>query len=98
MCSVERQVDAASAKRKATGLESVVDSLKKKKLSSIAKSHLDWQQFKSERGLGDELEREAKAGYLDEQAFLQRADWRQFQREKEVRDVERRRRAANETK
>ena len=84
-------------KNKSTGLEGVVSGLtKKKKLSAIAKSHLDWESYKSEHGLQAELEQHAKDGYLEKEAFLERADWRQFAKEREVRDVERRRRAATE--
>ena len=108
-CRITRQIDAEKLKRKSTGLEDVVGSLKKKKLSSIAKSHLDWSAYKKENDLEDELKRDTKGGYLDEQvcqnetllffphndlykAFLERADWRQFEKEKAVRDVERSRR------
>ena len=92
--SVTRLVDADALKRKSTGLEGALGALKKKKLSSMAKSHIDWQQFKSAAGLDDELRNANKAGYLEQQAFLERADWRQFAHEKSVRDVARKQRAA----
>lgn len=90
-------IDADTLKRKSTGLEDALGALKKKKLSSMAKSHIDWQQYKATTvGLDDELRNANKAGFLDEQAFLERADWRQFEVEKSVRDVERRRTASGD--
>ena len=78
-------IDADTLKRKSTGLEDALGALKKKKLSSMAKSHIDWQQYKATTvGLDDELRNANKAGFLDEQAFLERADWRQFEVEKSV--------------
>jgi hypothetical protein len=97
---VTRTVDADEAlKRKSTGLEDVVGGLKKKKLSAMSKSHVDWEAFKDKEGLQDELRLAVNAGnsYLDREDFLQRADVRQFELERDVREQERQRRqtAAN---
>ncbi|XP_064393655.1 craniofacial development protein 1-like [Halichondria panicea] len=73
-------------KRKGSGLGSVLDSIgKKQKMSTLEKSHLDWQQFKTSEGLEDELAHGTKDGYLAKQEFLQRADLRQFELEREQR-------------
>ena len=46
------------------------------KLTSLEKSKLDWQQFVAKEGIADELKIHNKDGYLERQAFLQRADER----------------------
>lgn len=59
-------------------------------MSTMQKSSLDWQSFKAENKLEDELSTQIKQGsYLEKQAFLGRADVRQFEKEKSVRDRER---------
>mmetsp|Transcript_4235 Transcript_4235/g.15222 ORF Transcript_4235/g.15222 Transcript_4235/m.15222 type:complete len:339 (-) Transcript_4235:750-1766(-) len=94
MIKVEREVSANSkaadrAKRKAgaSGIDAILDSLeKKKKMSSIEKSRMDWDQYKSSKdGLKAELDQYKKSGYLDKQDFLQKADWRQYEVEREQR-------------
>jgi len=70
------------------GLESVLSSLNKKnKLSTLQKTELDWKRYKQDSGLGDELalHRKSKDTYLEKQEFLQRADVRQFEMERDVR-------------
>ena len=56
------------------------------------KSRLDWLEFKKAENLEDELSQQTKSkhSYLDKQDFLYRADMRQFEIEKELRDKERR--------
>ena len=52
----------------------------------MEKSRLDWDQFKSSKdGLKAELDQYKKNGYLDKQDFLQNADWRQYEVEREQR-------------
>ncbi|XP_022188908.1 craniofacial development protein 1 [Nilaparvata lugens] len=60
---------------------------KKNKLSMLEKSKLDWDSFKKEEGIEDDLKtfNKGKDGYLERQDFLQRADLRQFEKEKEMR-------------
>jgi hypothetical protein len=71
-------------------MSSLLDSLKgKKKITTIQKSTLDWGKFKKDQKLEDELEQQRKDGYLEKQAFLQRADSRQFEVERGARLKER---------
>ncbi|RZF36038.1 hypothetical protein LSTR_LSTR005854 [Laodelphax striatellus] len=60
---------------------------KKNKLSMLEKSKLDWDSFKKEEGIEEDLKtfNRGKDGYLEKQDFLQRADLRQFELEKEMR-------------
>ncbi|XP_044290009.1 craniofacial development protein 1 [Varanus komodoensis] len=60
---------------------------KKQKLSTLEKSKLDWESFKEEEGISDELaiHNRGKDGYLERQAFLERVDHRQFERERDIR-------------
>ena len=69
-----------------SGLVSLLDS-KKQKLTTLEKTKLDWNTFKSEEGIDEELEKHKKSkdGYLDKQAFLERADLRQFEIERAMR-------------
>jgi hypothetical protein len=73
-----------------------VDSLLKQlegptKVSTVAKTSADWDQFKEKTGLGEKLEEQAesKAAYLKRQDFLTRVDHRQFELEKKERDQNR---------
>ncbi|CAH1398108.1 unnamed protein product [Nezara viridula] len=75
------------------GLSSVLSMIGKKgKLSTLEKSKLDWDSFKAKEGIVEDLERHNKGrnGYLEKQDFLQRADLRQFEIEKNMRSVTRR--------
>jgi len=64
----------------------VVGSLsKKQKLSTLEKSKHDWDSFKKEKGLEDELRNNSKDGYLSKQEFLQRVDYRTWENERELR-------------
>eukprot|EP00164_Ancoracysta_twista_P005090 GFYU01006928.1.p1 GENE.GFYU01006928.1~~GFYU01006928.1.p1 ORF type:complete len:336 (+),score=118.88 GFYU01006928.1:132-1139(+) len=51
---------------------------KKQKMSTVAKSQLDWESYKSKSGVKDELESYKKGNnrYTEKQDFLLRADWR----------------------
>jgi hypothetical protein len=46
--------------RKSGDLNELLGSLKKKKMSIIQKSDLDWKQFKQKEGLEDELQNALK--------------------------------------
>lgn len=75
------------------GLSSVLSLIGKKgKLSTLEKSKLDWDSFKNKEGIAEDLERHNKGrnGYLEKQDFLQRADLRQFEIEKNMRSATRR--------
>lgn len=70
------------------GIHSVLGKLgKKQKLSTLEKSKLDWQNFKEEKGIHEELNsyKKGKDGYLEKQSFLERTDMRQFEKERDVR-------------
>ncbi|KAF5303994.1 hypothetical protein FQA39_LY01779 [Lamprigera yunnana] len=70
------------------GLGSILNQLgKKTKINTLEKSKLDWDQFKKEEQIEDELSAygKSKDGYLEKQDFLQRADLRQFEIEKGLR-------------
>lgn len=80
------------------GISNVLSQLtKKQKISTLEKSKLDWDKFKKEENLDEELTtyNKGKDGYLEKQDFLQRADLRRFEIEKEVRAVERNKRLNN---
>lgn len=60
---------------------------KKAKLSTLEKSKLDWDRFKSDEGIAEDLKsfNQGKKGFLERQAFLERADVKQFEIEKNFR-------------
>lgn len=79
-------------KEKASGAPSAVDSIleqikRKPKLSVLDKTKKDWGEFKEENRLDEELETYKKSGnqYLDKVSFLQRTDYREFERERDAR-------------
>lgn len=75
--------------KRSSGLAGLVSSLgeKKQKLSTLEKTKLDWKSYKQQEGIEDELvlHTKSKDTYIDKQEFLQRADVRQFEHEREVR-------------
>ncbi|XP_003742343.1 craniofacial development protein 1 [Galendromus occidentalis] len=77
------------------GLSTVVGSIlnKKNKMSVLEKSKLDWNGFKRQEGIDEELAtfNRGKGGYLEKMAFLERADLRQFDLEKAMREKKRNR-------
>lgn len=75
------------------GISSILNATSKAtKLTTLEKSKRDWNQFKDEHKLEEELStfNRGKNGYLEKQDFLQRTDLKQFEIEKELRNVERR--------
>ncbi|XP_044497985.1 uncharacterized protein LOC123220054 isoform X2 [Mangifera indica] len=92
---VKKLVDADSkeASEKAKGpatsaVDAVLEQIKKKpKLSVLDKTKKDWGEFKEEKGLEEELDAYKKSSnqYLDKVSFLQRADYREFERERDAR-------------
>lgn len=74
--------------RKATGVSNLLAKLGKKKESTLARTKSDWDQFKKQEGIEEELTEHtrSKGSYVDKQEFLQRTDLRQFEQEKSVRD------------
>ncbi|KAM9808088.1 craniofacial development protein 1 [Neosynchiropus ocellatus] len=77
-----------SAKRP-TGMSSILGQIggKKPKMSTLEKSKMDWDAFKSEEGIGEELaiHNRGREGYVERKNFLERVDHRQFELEKSVR-------------
>lgn len=74
------------------GLGAVLSQIgKKNKLSTLEKTKLDWNNFKRNQGIEEELQthNKGKDGYLERQDFLQRADVRQFEIEKTFRQTTR---------
>lgn len=88
--SPDRSIAPASsnAKRPA-GLSGILGRIggKKQKMSTLEKSKMDWDAFKSEEGISDELaiHNRGREGYVERKNFLERVDHRQFEIEKTVR-------------
>ncbi|XP_017149312.1 craniofacial development protein 1 [Drosophila miranda] len=75
-----------------SGVGSFLNQLgKKKKLSVLEKSQMDWKTFKTDEGINEQLSthNKGKDGYLERQDFLQRTDLRQFEIEKNLRQTRR---------
>ncbi|XP_021755571.1 craniofacial development protein 1-like isoform X2 [Chenopodium quinoa] len=85
--------EAAERAKAQAGPSSVVDSVleqikKKPKLSLLDKTKKDWGEFKGEnKDYEEELDAYKKSSnqYLDKVSFLSRADYREFERERDVR-------------
>ncbi|XP_056454509.1 craniofacial development protein 1 [Gadus chalcogrammus] len=75
--------------KRAVGMSGILGQIggKKQKMSTLEKSKMDWDTFKSEEGITEELaiHNRGKEGYVERKNFLERVDHRQFEREKEVR-------------
>lgn len=72
-----------------SGLASKLSGNKKPKLSTLEKSKLDWDTFKQDEGIAEDLKtfNQGKMGYLERKAFLERADLKQFEIEKQFRST-----------
>nr|XP_021192857.2 uncharacterized protein LOC110378076 [Helicoverpa armigera] len=71
-----------------SGLSGILGQINKKnKLSTLEKSKLDWSTYKQEEGLEEEIQSHNKGrnGYLDKRDFLERADVRQYEIERDMR-------------
>ncbi|XP_066587422.1 craniofacial development protein 1 [Prorops nasuta] len=76
-----------------SGISSILGHIgKKAKISTLEKSKLDWESYKKEENLEEEISthNKGKDGYLERQDFLQRADLRRFEIEKQLRNSTRR--------
>ena len=77
-------------KRPSGGLSSVMGAIsgKKPKLGCLDKSKMDWNKYVAEEGIKEQLEtyNKGKDGYVEKQMFLERADYRRFEIEKEARE------------
>ncbi|XP_040266204.1 craniofacial development protein 1 isoform X2 [Bufo bufo] len=80
---------ASSGVKRPAGIGSILGTLgsKKQKMSTLEKSKLDWESFKDQEGIVDELahHNRGKDGYIERKAFLERVDYRQFELEREIR-------------
>ncbi|XP_069494878.1 craniofacial development protein 1 [Ambystoma mexicanum] len=80
---------ASSGIKRPAGVSSILGKIgsKKQKMSTLEKSKLDWDTFKEQEGIGDELaiHNRGKEGYIERKAFLDRVDHRQFELERDVR-------------
>ncbi|XP_074864459.1 craniofacial development protein 1 isoform X3 [Carettochelys insculpta] len=78
-----------SGVKRPSGMSSLLGKIgsKKQKMSTLEKSRLDWESFKEEEGIGEELaiHNRGKEGYIDRKAFLGRVDHRQFEIERDLR-------------
>lgn len=77
---------------KPSGMASLLSKLNKEpKISTLQKSKLDWDEFKKKEKIEHDLaiHTKGKESYLERKAFLERADLRQFELEKEMRAKER---------
>ncbi|CAH8299075.1 unnamed protein product [Eruca vesicaria subsp. sativa] len=85
--------DKASSSSSAAATPSAVDAVleqikKKQKLSVLDKTKKDWGEYKEEnKGVEDELDKYKKSSdqYLDKLSFLERADYKQFEKERDAR-------------
>ena len=59
----------------------------KKKMSVLDKTALDWKNFKDKEGISEELAtfNKGKGGFLEKQKFLQQADYKQYETERNMR-------------
>ncbi|XP_006894236.1 PREDICTED: craniofacial development protein 1-like [Elephantulus edwardii] len=80
---------AGSGLKRPSGMSSLLGKIgaKKQKMSTLEKSKLDWESFKEEEGIGEELaiHNRGKEGYIERKAFLVRVDHRQFEIERDLR-------------
>lgn len=74
-----------------------VDKKNLKKPTILEQAAQDWNKCKAQENLEDELKQatKSKTGYLDRQRFLERADLRLFEKEREIRDRVRSRASLN---
>lgn len=87
--SAATPLPAGSGVKRTSGMSSLLGKIgaKKQKMSTLEKSKLDWENFKEEEGIGEELaiHNRGKEGYIERKAFLERVDHRQFEIERDLR-------------
>ncbi|KAG7556941.1 BCNT-C domain [Arabidopsis suecica] len=80
---------SSSSSAAPSAVDAVLEQIKKKqKLSVLDKTKKDWGEYKEEnKGVEDELDKYKKSSdqYLDKVGFLERADYRQFEKERDAR-------------
>ncbi|XP_041123694.1 craniofacial development protein 1-like [Polyodon spathula] len=79
---------ASSGGKRPVGISSIPNRIrgKKQKMSTLEKSRLDWDSFRNEEGIGEELAtlNRGKEGYVEREGFLERVDHRRFELEKSL--------------
>ena len=84
-----KEASSSSSGVATSGVDAVLEQIKKKqKLSVLDKTKKDWGEYKEEnKGVEDELDKYKKSSdkYLDKVSFLERADYRQFEKERDAR-------------
>ncbi|XP_065589513.1 craniofacial development protein 1 [Cyrtonyx montezumae] len=87
--SVPGSLPTVSGVKRPSGISSLLGKIgsKKQKMSTLEKSKLDWENFKEEEGIVEELaiHNRGKDGYIERKAFLERVDHRQFEIERDIR-------------
>lgn len=91
--TLARRLEKTEAKAKeeaavaVSGLDRMVAALARKKgISTVEKTSIDWEKYKHEKHLEEELRNASRAGVVDKEAFLGRVDARQFELEKAERE------------
>ncbi|KAI1721631.1 sugar transporter domain-containing protein [Ditylenchus destructor] len=87
----KRMLTSSGAKKGGLSAVASMISAKKKKLSVLDKTAHDWQEHVDKEGLEDELtyHERSKDSYLDKQDFLHKADYSEFEKEKNLRNLTR---------
>ncbi|XP_027699049.1 craniofacial development protein 1 [Vombatus ursinus] len=89
VASASLALPTGSGLKRPSGMSSLLGKIgaKKQKMSTLEKSKLDWESFKEEEGIGEELaiHNRGKEGYIERKAFLERVDHRQFEIERDLR-------------
>uniref|UniRef100_A0A8C4QEH4 Craniofacial development protein 1 n=1 Tax=Eptatretus burgeri TaxID=7764 RepID=A0A8C4QEH4_EPTBU len=84
-----KNCQTTGTRRVARGLGSVLGHIegKRPRMSTLDRSRLDWDDFKEQEGIEEELatHNRGKEGYIERQAFLDRVDHRIFEEEKTIR-------------
>uniref|UniRef100_A0A8B9Z2B6 Craniofacial development protein 1 n=1 Tax=Buteo japonicus TaxID=224669 RepID=A0A8B9Z2B6_9AVES len=87
--SAPASLPTVSGVRRPSGMSTLLGKIgsKKQKMSTLEKSKLDWENFKEEEGIVEELaiHNRGKDGYIERKAFLERVDHRQFEIERDIR-------------
>lgn len=93
----EGQAQPAKRARPVSKLGSIVNRLSKRpKMTVLNKTALDWEKYKTDNKIKEDVKNEAKTeGYVERQDFLERVDHNQFEFEKEIRLQQQRRRNMN---
>ena len=82
--AVRSRGEKTSTTKRVTALDTIIDGLKgPTTVSTVEKTSFDWEKYKTEKGITEDVEKYTKDGYLTKQDFLNRVDLRQFEMEKE---------------